>query len=174
MRTRTLAVRENERSQVARTSGGLRKAFAAYANNLAVDDAPLLTYGSAAADQDDGRTIDGCTALHVQAAAKVLGNHAALNEPTLVGATVALKHDDGAAVGSGAIFYVNAFTVRSRDLSPNDRERIGIRYVRWRSAGRQCSYGKPKHPKKSHHHGFHRINPFAITSALSMKLFYLN
>lgn len=85
MRTgRSLAIEENERSKVAGVSSVFRDAFTAEANNLAIDDAPLLTQGSSAAYQDNGRAIDWSTPLHVKTTTEVLGNHAALDEPALV------------------------------------------------------------------------------------------
>lgn len=105
----------------------------------------MLAHRSAAGDQDNRRAIDWCTALNVEAAAKILGDHAAFDEPALVGTTVALKHDDGASIGSGAILYVNAFTLRPHELGADDGEGIGNGNVGSCGAASQYRSRKAKH-----------------------------
>ena len=67
-----------------------------------------MTRPSIARDEDNCRSIDALAALHVEAAAEVLGDHAVPDKPARVGAPMALKLDDRRTVGRDPVSDINA------------------------------------------------------------------
>ena len=91
------------------------EAFAAEADNLSVDDGPLLACPPVAGNDDDGRPVGGRTAEHVKACATHAGDLAIGDCPLLIRAAMAVKQAHGCAVGGVLLRDIDAFAIIGSD-----------------------------------------------------------
>src|SRR5277367_2775292 len=93
-----LARGKNEGRLVGGFAARLGETFTPESHDLAVLNAPLLTWGADAINQHERGTIDRRAAQHVDTTAEAFRNNTLLDEPSLVRAAVALNNDKRRAI----------------------------------------------------------------------------
>jgi hypothetical protein len=104
----SVAGEKNDGRLIGGNSAGLGHTFIPESDDLPVLNAPLLTEGAGAINQNNWRSVDWRAALHVNAAAETLRNDSSFDEPSLVWATVALHNDKRCAVRGLPVARINA------------------------------------------------------------------
>jgi hypothetical protein len=104
----SVAGEKNDGRLIGGNSVGLGHTFIPESHDLAVLDAPLLTEGAGAINQNNWRSVDGRAALYVNTAAETLRNDPSFDEPSLVRATVALHNDKRCAIRGLPVARINA------------------------------------------------------------------
>jgi hypothetical protein len=156
--TRIFIAREqNERRLISGNPTGLSQTFIPKSYHLATANAPLLAQRAGAVDQYDRRAVVRRAALHVDATAEVFRNDAAFDEPSLVGAAVALNYHQRRAIRGLSVLRIDALTVPSYQLRADDRDGIGHRHIRRRAGGEHTSDQRQRGQRDSGPHLYQPI-----------------
>ena len=141
--TRIFVAREqNERRLISGNPTGLSQTFIPKSYHLAIANAPLLARRAA---------------LHVDATAEVLRNDAALDEPSLVRAAVAMENYQRRAIRCLTILRIDALTVPSYQLRADDRDGIGHRHIRRCAGGEDANDQRKRGQRASGPHNYQPI-----------------
>src|ERR1700677_980433 len=131
-------------------AAGLRKTLAPESYDLAVSNAPLLTWSADAINQHERGTVDRRAAQNVNTTAEAFRNHTLFDEPSLVRAPVTLNNDKRCAIRGLPVTHINALTGPSDQLGADDGNGVWAGYI-GRRAGSQCASGTTEHPREAVH-----------------------
>src|SRR6202046_1058695 len=131
-------------------AAGLGKTFTPESYDLAVSNAPLLTWSADAINQHERGTVDRRAAQNVNTAAEAFRNHTLFDEPSLVRAPVALNNDKRCAIRGLPVTHINALTGPSDQLGADDGNGGWAGYL-GRRADSECASRAAVHARDAAH-----------------------